>query len=206
MSSPSAPPVNGSPRPRGGLTFRAPAVEDESPATWAGEPTRTTETSTTGPLEETTPGPADPLDGSPSDSEWSSTAADEDDESDPRSSRASSADGAAVRPLTKRAQQLAARQAVVIASGVAHQFLARTEEAQAVGLYLADEDDAERIGDPLARIVGRRAGSAGAVANPDVADGISAMLGMAGFIAKQISKTQQIAQHRAAADAGPVDV
>jgi hypothetical protein len=205
MSSPSAPPVNGSPRPRGGLTFRPPAFETDDPMpSPLDDPSSPLQSS---PLDDPTPSPLDPpAAGSPSDSEWSSTAADEDDESDPRSSRASSGDGAAARPLTKRAQQLAARQAVVIASGVAHQFLARTEEAQAVGLYLADEDDAERIGDPLARIVGRRAGSAGAVANPDVADGISAMLGMAGFIAKQISKTQQIAQHRAAQAEGPVDV
>lgn len=176
-------------RPSGGLTFRPPG--DELTDTWAGEPTRTTETSTgegARPLDELAAG-------SPSaGSEWSSD--ESSDESDPRSSGTSSADPASVRPLTQKAQRAAARQAVKIAGSMAHQWLARDAAAQAVGLYLVDDETAEQIGDPLARIAARHAGPAGAVANPDVADGIAAMLGVAKFVSVTIEKSSEAAALR----------
>lgn len=186
-------------RPSGGMTFRAP--EEVPAATWAEGPTRTTATSAG---EETTPALDDLGDASPSASEWQIDESAADDESDRTSSRSGSGDD--VRPLSKKAQQAAARTAVKVASGMAHTYLARTDEARRVGMFLADDDDAAAIGDPLVRILGRHAGSSGAVANPDVADGIAAMLGVAGFVAKQIDKQRQIAEHQAAVDAGPADV
>lgn len=174
-------------RPSGGLTFRGP--EDEPP-TWAEQML-----SAPVPGEGTSP-LDDPLAGSPSDSAWSSAESDEDDESDPTSSQTSSADPASVRPLTQRAQRAAARQAVKIAGSMAHQYLARDEAARAVGLYLIDDETAGQIGDPLARIAARHGGSAGAVANPDVADGIAAMLGVAKFVSVTIEKSSQAAALR----------
>jgi hypothetical protein len=189
MTSPAAPPVasplSGPPRPRGGLTFRAPEEEEET--TWttldqlAGEGTS----------------PSDPLADSPSDSEWTS-AEDEDessDESGPTSSRGSSADS--VRPMSARAQRAAARQAVKIAGAMAHQYLAHDEAAKAVGLYLVDDETAAQIGDPLARIAARHAGPTGAIANPDVADGIAALLGVAKFVSITVERSSAAAAQRA---------
>ena len=194
--APAESPLNGhSPRrPTGLLTFRGP--EDDQPDTWAGEPTRTTETSTGEDLD-------DPLAGSPSASGWSSDESAEDDESAPSSSKASSADPASARPLTKKAQQLAARQAVKIAGSMAHQYLARDEAAQAVGLFLVDDESAEQIGDPLARIMARRVPADGAMANPDVADGIFAMLGVANFVRKTIELQSQATALRVNGPAAP---
>jgi hypothetical protein len=183
-AAPAAPMPRRPARPSGGLTFRDPGEEPWSSLPPAG----------TG--EEPTTDLDDQPAASPSGSEWTPDESDEDDESARSSSRASSADSSA-RPFTQKAQKAAARTAVKVASGVAHQYLARDEAAQAVGLYLADDDDAEAIGDPLARIVARHSGDSGAMANPDVADGIAAMLGMAGFISKQIAKGPQMAAHRA---------
>lgn len=191
----AAPPAAApSPRrpPTGPLTFRSP----ESSSEWT----------TTDP-EMGEGSPLDPLAGSPSVSDESSEQHDH-DESDPTSSRTSSADPASARPLSKKAQQLAARQAVKIAGSVAHQYLARDEAAQAAGLFLVDDESAEQIGDPIARIMARRAPVDGAIANPDVADGIAAMLGVANFVSKQITANSHAAAIRAqnAAPLQPQDV
>lgn len=183
-------------RPSGGLTFRQP---ETSPAEGL-----------------TTPAPAgegaspfdDQLAGSPSGSEWSSDATGEDDESGPTSSRSSASDPASRKPFAKRAQLLAARQAVKIAGSMAHQHLARDEAAQAVGLYLVDDETAQQIGDPLARIAARHAPIDGGAVNEDVADGIAAMLGVAKFVSLTIEKSSEAAALRLqhAPTAPPVDV
>jgi hypothetical protein len=190
MTSPSAPPEspsNGRPRLSGGLLFRSP------------EPTTVDDLTQTPTWEEAGEGSPDPLDllgGSPSASASSSDASDEDDESDPRSSGTSSADPASVKALSTKAQKLAARQAVKIAGGMAHQYLARDEAAQAAGLFLVDDESAEQIADPLARIMARHAPVDGAMTNPDVADGIAAMLGVANFVRKQIEASSHAAALR----------
>jgi hypothetical protein len=172
-------PLSGPPSPRrptGGLTFSSTPSPD--------------------PLDELmgegTPDLDDQLAGSPSEDE-SRDLFDESDESNPRSSKGSSA----TKALSAKAQQAAARQAVKIAGAMTHQYLARDESARAVGLYLVDDETAAQIGDPLARIAARHAGPAGAIANPDVADGIAAMLGVAKFLSITIEKSSQAAQHRA---------
>jgi hypothetical protein len=78
------------------------------------------------------------------------------------------------------------RNGVIIASHQAHTYLARTAGQLEAGLYMADEDDAERIADPLARIAQRREGI-GQV-SPDTADLMAAMMGLAGYATKQIQK------------------
>jgi hypothetical protein len=186
-------------RPSGGLTFRAP--ESEWPA---GEirPDLTAEQYANG-ESLTSPGA-----GSPSASDELHELSDEGPDSDPTSSRASSADPGSVRPLTAKAQKLAARQAVKIAGSMAHQYLARDEAAKAVGLYLVDDEVAEQIGDPLSRIMARHSPADGAMANPDVADGIAAMLGVANFVRITIEKSSAAAAVRVqqSGDLGAVDV
>lgn len=187
-----APPVGSVPlqsgprRPSGGLTFRSPApAEDDLPTTiqtadgpeWTGEGTS----------------PADPLAGSPSDSDEWSDASDLDDSGQTSSSTSSAGERRTVKALGQKAQQAAARTAVKMAGTMAHTYLAQRPEQRAVGLYLADDDDAAAIGDPLARIAARHGGDAGAIANPDVADGIAAMMGVATFVTKQVQKGQEAA-------------
>lgn len=171
--------------PLGSLLFRQPAPSDLIPSPTPSPDTTAGESSS-----------PDPAAGSPSGSDELNELFDLDLDSDPTSSPESSGrrSAAAASPLGKKAAQDTARKAVIIGSAMAHTALAKTEAQKAVGLYLADEDDASAIGDPLASIAGRRAGAAGAAANPDVADAISAMLGMAGFISKQIVKGQQARQ------------
>ena len=94
-----------------------------------------------------------------------------------------------------------------IAGSMAHQYLARDDASRAVGLYLVDDETAEQIGDPLSRIAARHAGPMGAAANPDVADGIAAMLGVAKFVSITIEKSSQAAAYRMqATPAEPVDL
>ena len=84
------------------------------------------------------------------------------------------------------------RGGVVIASSQAHNMLARTEGQKQAGLYLADEEDAERIGDPLARIAGRHQGI-GKV-NPDTADLLAAMVGLTRYATKQVQRANHAKQ------------
>ena len=116
---------------------------------------------------------------------------------------ASSADVA----LGKKAAQRTARQAVLIAGGMAHTYAARTELQKRVGLYLADEEDAENIGDPLGSLVARRGGVAGKAVSPDTADLLSAIMGLARYMSKQIALTVQLrGQDAPPAPDEPVDL
>lgn len=79
-----------------------------------------------------------------------------------------------------------ARNAVLLGSVRVHQVLARTEGQIRAGLYLAEDEDAENIGDPLANIAARRTGISSD--NPDVNDGIAAAIGFANYIVKQFTR------------------
>lgn len=89
-------------------------------------------------------------------------------------------------PLNGQGLRDTFRNGVILVSHQANQYLARTEAQRELELYLADDQDAENIGDPLARIVGRREGL-GQV-SPDTADLMAAMMGLAGYATKQIQK------------------
>jgi hypothetical protein len=89
-------------------------------------------------------------------------------------------------PLNAGALRDTFRGGVLIAGDQAHTYLARTEGQQAVGLYKADNEDAERIGDPLARLAGRHQGL-GEV-NEDTADLLAAMVGLTRYATKQIER------------------
>jgi hypothetical protein len=110
--------------------------------------------------------------------------------------------------LGKAAMRATAAKGVIIGSGMLHRMATRAETIQReAGLYLADEEDAKAIGHPLADIVSRRGGVAGKALSADANDALSAALGLAGFMSKQIALQMQIAQHeRAQAGGGAVDV
>lgn len=97
-------------------------------------------------------------------------------------------------PLAGAGLQDMARAGVLIAGDQAHRMLARTPGQQTVGLYATDTDDAQAIGDPLARIAGRHQGI-GEV-SPDTADLLASMMGIARYATKQIGR---------AADARAID-
>lgn len=106
------------------------------------------------------------------------------DDSAPTSSEASTP--AERKPFSSAALRRVCRRGVIIAGGMAHQALARTQGQRAVALYEADQEDAKNIGDPLAGIAGRRGGIGGKAANPDVEDAVSALLGVANYVTKQV--------------------
>jgi len=86
-----------------------------------------------------------------------------------------------------------------MAGAVANQNLTRDElERDDVGLWIADEDDAANIGDPLANLAARRGGVAGAAANPDLGDIIAMLVGLAVYVSKQLQKLQAVRQYRRA--------
>lgn len=157
-------------QPHRGLFFRT--AEEETPA-----PRMSPEGETP---------PAVDVDGSVSEPDWPSDESNLDD-SDPSSSRASSA-GSPVKTFSKKATKLAIAQGILTGTNVLHRVAARTEGQRAVGLYIAEADDAEAIADPLADIAGRREGIAGKV-SPDTADAVRAMVALANYASKQIAAT-----------------
>lgn len=169
MPRPTVPSVE-SLRPSGALAFLQPTDEPSDPSS-PSDPLAATETS-----------PSDPPDPWLSSTEETSGPL-EDDEPERRSSTASRAGSA----LSKRTLRDAIRHGVLMAGSIAHQVLARQEAQQRVGLYLADEDDAQAIGDPVTNIVHRH-GGIGAAGNPDLADAIAAMIGLALYGTKQLAR------------------
>lgn len=137
-------------------------------------------------LPDLTSSPSDQPDPWPSTDETSPSAREDEDEPDRRSSTASRAGSA----LSKRTLRDAVRRGVLMAGGIAHTVLAREEAQQRVGLYLADEDDSQAIGDPLTNIAYRH-GGIGAAGNPDVADAIAALIGLALYGAKQLARATE---------------
>lgn len=115
----------------------------------------------------------------------------------PTSSRASSG----IRPFSKTSTQRASRQAVKMVGVVAHQTLARDEHEQAAGLYLTDDDDDRAIGDPVGSIVHRH-GWLGEAGNPDVVDGINALIGLGIYAWKQVQRAAAARAAKIAARAG----
>lgn len=113
----------------------------------------------------------------------------EDDESDPHESpddTRSTASSRVTNPLNGVGLRDTFRNGVIIASHQAHTYLARTQGQLETALYLADEQDAENIADPLARIAQRREGI-GQVSQ-DTADLMASLMGLAGYATKQIQK------------------
>lgn len=185
----------------GSLLFRQPA-DDPTP--------------TPSPDLDPTPSLPDPRGASPSVSGWSDAApsdapagptsspgswADDDDDEAGDDAAADAAPGKPGGPLTplvsKASMKKTFRQGVLITGGMAHKFGARTEGQQAAGLYLADEEDAAGIGDPLAEIAHRREGLGGQL-SPDANNALQALMALGGYVAKQMANLRVAAEHDAA--------
>lgn len=93
----------------------------------------------------------------------------------------------AVDIFTEDELRVFARGGVAVAGEKAHDLFANTHGQQTVGLYKTDEADQVNIGDPLASIAARRQGIAGKV-NPDTKDLLSALVGVFGYLTKQINR------------------
>lgn len=139
-------------------------------------------------------------DASPSQDDESDEPSDR-DESAPTGSRSSRA----ARKALDQAQQAAARKAVRMSATMLHARLARDEAAQAAGVFLMDDETAAGIADPLARIAARHMPADNALANPDVTDGISAMMGVADYVRLIVEQQQLAAQLRAGLPPQTVD-
>lgn len=176
-----APPSPNGSRPSlgglGSLLFRQP--EEETP------PAETTQP------EESAGPPAS----SPSVSEWPPGDESDPSDGDPTSSPESSAEGPVGRLALagKRQLQKTFRAGVKTTGGVAHRFASRSEGQRMVGMYLADDEDAAGIGDPLASIAHRRGGVVGKMSE-DTNDALQALMALGGYVAKQMVLMQQAAQ------------
>ncbi len=171
-ASPSAPPIGEFlSRPPFGVGFLAP--EEETP------PAGTIPSPSPSPEATTSPG-------SPQGSgdDWPS--GEHDEPSGPAATGSPASATRVANPLVGTALRDTFRNGVIIASHQAHSFLARTQGQVEAQLYLADDQDAANIGDPLARITARREGL-GQV-SPDTADLMAAMMGLAGYASKQIQR------------------
>jgi hypothetical protein len=170
-----------SPSPSPGLFFQSPA-EPETPAPRS-SPETVGEGSSPHLLDE--PGSASatgwPLDDEP----------DELSDSDPTSSGASSRADAPPKIATRAALRETTRQAVIIGSGMAHRFGTRTDGQRAVGLYLADDEDADNIANPLSGILHRHGGVVGGAMTADAQEGVQVLLALGGYVSKQIVKAGQ---------------
>ena len=111
--------------------------------------------------------------------------------SGPRSTEASLSISAKKAELRK-----VMRAAVRTAGGMVHQLLTREGTPErAVELYRPDAEDEKAISEPLAGLASRRM-PAGAE-NPDVTDLVQLVIGLAGYVVKQITKRAAIAEQAA---------
>lgn len=193
MSDAAAAALNGHASSSFGLTFSPPTDEPiPSPSPSLDDQPTAGETWPAGP----------PTDPSPSDSDELPDELDDPDENAPTGSRSASAAG---RRAVAAAQKAAARKAIRMGATMLHARLAQDEAAQAAGVFLMDDDTAAGIADPLSRIAARHMPADSALANPDVTDGISAMMGVADYVRLVVEQQQHAAQLRVGAAPATVD-
>jgi hypothetical protein len=93
----------------------------------------------------------------------------------------------------KRANELlpTTQAAVMTFGGIAHEYLTvdGTIERQE-GLYLPDEDDVDAIATPLSGLAARRVPAD--AANPDIADLIGLLIGVGGYVVKQLRRRREL--------------
>lgn len=137
-----------------------------------------------------------------SDSEpWANEYADPSDV-EPPTSTASPAGESVAQLLSKGQLRKTAAEGVKIGTGMVHTVAAKTVEQRRVGLYRADDEDAVAIGHPLADIMYRRGDVVGGKLSPDANDVLRSVMGIAGYLAKQVSKIGEIRQLEAGAPGG----
>ena len=88
---------------------------------------------------------------------------------------------------------------IVVGSNFANHALARDEDELEAGIYIADEDDAEKIARPTSRLLVRRMREDGLL-NPDLADALEALVALAGYIGKVLQRRAEHRRSRAAAE------
>lgn len=94
------------------------------------------------------------------------------------------------------------RGVVLGASTMLHNYLARTETEQREGVWIADQDDQTAIGDPMVNLAARHGGPE--MANPDVADLLSAGFALVGYGVKNALRAMQARRgERRLLSAGP---
>ena len=157
------------------------------------------------PQEESLTGMGEDDDGSASGDPWTSEPSGDPGDVDPTSWETSPAAGDKPAALLSKAQMRAtARTAVTIGTGMAHTVAAKTPAQKQLGLYLADDDDAKAIGEPLADIAYRRGDVLGGKLNPDANDLLRSMMGVAGYFAKQVAKIGEVRRIEAGVAAAEV--
>lgn len=190
---PSAPRTGG----LGSLLFQQPAQDEDLIPSPSSSPETTS--------------PHDPAASSPSASgslsEPSAGLSDDDPTSSPESSGRPAGLLAGPKDIVgKQALQRTFRQGVKTTGQVGHKFLARTEGQRLARVYLADEEDAAGIGNPLANIAHRRGGVVGEMSE-DANDALAAIMALGGYVAKQMAALQEASQydqaHRPTPVAGP---
>lgn len=141
-------------------------------------------------------------DGSASAGEWPSSDSEDHEEGTTSSPASASGDGGGpLKPLTKAALKATTRKGVLIATSMAHRVAAKTELEKRAALYIADEQDQELIGDPIANLLHRRGGIAGGKMSEDANDALSGLMGVANYIAKQVALTVEIQRIQAGGQA-----
>lgn len=143
-------------------------------------------------------------DGSASEPDWTSDGYADPSDAEPRTSTGSPAGDRPAQLLSRSQMRQTAETAVKMGAGMAHTVAAKSEAQQAVGLYLADDDDAKAIGHPLADIMHRRGDIVGGKLSPDANDFLRSLMGVAGYVTKQVQKVGVVRQLEAGAAAAEV--
>jgi len=140
--------------------------------------------------------PSGIVDGSASDVGWQSDLDESLEETGPPASSGES--GGPLKPLGKAALKATTRKGVLVATSAVHRIAARTDLEKAAGLYIADDQDQELIGDPVANLLHRRGGIVGGKMSEDANDALSALMGLANYIGKQVALTVEVGRLQAA--------
>ena len=155
--------------------------------------------------EESLPGTGEDGDaGSSTGDPWTEQPSGDLPDSEPDSWTASPAGDKPAALLSKAQMRATARTAVTVGTGMAHTVAAKTPAQKQLGLYLADDEDARAIGDPLADIAYRRGDIVGGKLSPDANDLLRSMMGVAGYFAKQVAKIGEVRRLEAGQAAGEV--
>jgi len=129
------------------------------------------------------PNPGAATDGSSGPAEW--TPSSDEPPEQPSETSGSSQTSSTGKKLTREKLGQYIGSGVDMAGKLGWKYLARTEEQQAVGLYIADEEDAENIARPVASMLTRRGVS---VPGGDPSDVVDLVMGVVGYAAKQFER------------------
>lgn len=104
---------------------------------------------------------------------------------DPGRSGSSAPSTRRARASKKKELKEVARAAVETTGGIAHTLLCRESSAEAeAGLWLPDPEDVDNLSDPIAGLASRRVPEG--VDNPDASDVVRLLMGLVGYVVKQL--------------------